>query len=148
MASLTQWTWASASSRRWWRPEKTGMLQSMGWQSVGLNWATEQQQQILVTKKSMIYVQKMEIMQVGVTWHLWSGNEVTLGQSPRKEPGGGGEGSTGELRIAGRSGNMFRRNKAAAWSWPFEKEEVKIWQLNHRQRPEKEKWHKQKTSQF
>ena len=30
MASLTQWTWVWASSRRWWRTGKPGMLQSMG----------------------------------------------------------------------------------------------------------------------
>ena len=29
MASLTQWTWVWASSRRWWRTEKPGMLLSM-----------------------------------------------------------------------------------------------------------------------
>ena len=33
MASLTQWTWLWASSRRWWRTGKPGMLQSMGLQS-------------------------------------------------------------------------------------------------------------------
>ena len=32
-ASLTQWTWVWASSGRWWRTGKPGMLQSMGWQS-------------------------------------------------------------------------------------------------------------------
>ena len=32
-ASLTQWTWVWASSRRWWRTGKPGMLQSMGLQS-------------------------------------------------------------------------------------------------------------------
>ena len=32
MAPLTQWTWVWASSRRWWRSGKPGMLQSMGWQ--------------------------------------------------------------------------------------------------------------------
>ena len=42
MASLTQWTWAWASSRCWWRTGKPGMLQSMGSQRVGHNWATEQ----------------------------------------------------------------------------------------------------------
>ena len=41
MASLTQWTWVWASSRRWWRTGKPGMLQSMGSQRVGQNWATE-----------------------------------------------------------------------------------------------------------
>ena len=30
MASLTQWIWVWASSRRWWRTGKPGMLQSMG----------------------------------------------------------------------------------------------------------------------
>jgi len=43
MASLTQWTWVWASSRRWWWTGKPGMLQSMGWERVGHNWATEQQ---------------------------------------------------------------------------------------------------------
>ena len=33
MASLTQWTWVWASSRRWWRTGKPGVLQSMGSQS-------------------------------------------------------------------------------------------------------------------
>ena len=30
MASLTQWTWTWATSRRWWRTGKPGVLQSMG----------------------------------------------------------------------------------------------------------------------
>ena len=30
MASLTQWTWVWANSRRWWRTGKTGVLQSTG----------------------------------------------------------------------------------------------------------------------
>ena len=33
--SLTQWTWVWASSRRWWRIGKPGVLQSMGSQRVG-----------------------------------------------------------------------------------------------------------------
>ena len=41
MASLTQWTWVWASSGRWWRTGKPGVLQSMGLQRVGHNWATE-----------------------------------------------------------------------------------------------------------
>ena len=43
MASSTQWTWVWANSGRWWRIEKPGMLQSVGLQRVGHNWATEQQ---------------------------------------------------------------------------------------------------------
>ena len=44
MTSLTQWTWVWASSRSWWWTGKPGMLQSMGSQRVGHDWATEQQQ--------------------------------------------------------------------------------------------------------
>ena len=42
MASLTQWTWIWANSGRWWRTEKPGVLRSMGSQTVGHNWETEQ----------------------------------------------------------------------------------------------------------
>ena len=42
MASLTQWTWVWANSKRQWRTGKPGMLQSMGSQRVRPNWATEQ----------------------------------------------------------------------------------------------------------
>ena len=45
MASPTQWTWVWASSRRWWRTETPGLLQSMGLQRVRHDWANEQQQQ-------------------------------------------------------------------------------------------------------
>ena len=40
MASPTQWTWVWASSGRWWRTEKPGVLQSMGSQRIGYNWTT------------------------------------------------------------------------------------------------------------
>ena len=41
MAPPTQWTWVWASSRRWWRTGKPGVLQSMGSQRVRHDWATE-----------------------------------------------------------------------------------------------------------
>ena len=41
MASLTQWTGVSASSGSWWWTGKPGILQSMGSQRVGHDWATE-----------------------------------------------------------------------------------------------------------
>ena len=44
MISLTQWTWVWASSGGLWRTGKPGVLQSMGSQRVGHNWATEQKQ--------------------------------------------------------------------------------------------------------
>ena len=39
ITSLTQWTWASANSGRWWRTGKPGVLQSMGLQRVVHDWA-------------------------------------------------------------------------------------------------------------
>ena len=41
MASPTQWTWVWASSGSGWWTEKPGMLQSMGSQRAGHDWATE-----------------------------------------------------------------------------------------------------------
>ena len=41
MASLTRWTWVWASSGSWWWTGKPGMLQPMGLQRVGPDWATE-----------------------------------------------------------------------------------------------------------
>ena len=43
MASPTQWTQIWASSRRWWRMGKPGVLQSMGSQRVRQDWVTEKQ---------------------------------------------------------------------------------------------------------
>jgi len=39
MASLTQWAWVWTSSGSWWWRGKPAVLQSMGWQRVGQNWA-------------------------------------------------------------------------------------------------------------
>ena len=39
--SLTQWTWVWVGSGSWWWTGKPGMLQSMGLQRVGHDWATE-----------------------------------------------------------------------------------------------------------
>ena len=41
MALPTQWTWVWASSGSWWWIGKSGVLQSMGLQTVGHDWATE-----------------------------------------------------------------------------------------------------------
>ena len=41
MASPTQWTWVWAKSGSWWWTGRPGVLQSMGSQRVGHNWATE-----------------------------------------------------------------------------------------------------------
>ena len=42
------WTWVWASSRRWWRTGKPGVLQSMGSQRAGHSWAPEHQQYIFL----------------------------------------------------------------------------------------------------
>ena len=44
LASLTQWTWVWARSRRWWRTGKPGVLQFKGSQRVRHDWSTKQQQ--------------------------------------------------------------------------------------------------------
>ena len=49
MASPTQWTWVWASSGRWWRTRKPGVLQSTGLRRVRHNRATEQQQLVMYT---------------------------------------------------------------------------------------------------
>ena len=41
MASLTQWTWVWVNLRSWWYTGRPGVLQSMGSQRVGHDWATE-----------------------------------------------------------------------------------------------------------
>ena len=38
------WTWTWVNTGRWWGTGRPGVLQSMGWQTVGYNLATEQQQ--------------------------------------------------------------------------------------------------------
>ena len=41
VVSLTQWTWVWASSGSWWWTGKLNVLQSLGSQRVGHDWATE-----------------------------------------------------------------------------------------------------------
>ena len=41
LALLTWWTWVSVNSGRWWWTGRSGVLQSMGLQRVGHEWATE-----------------------------------------------------------------------------------------------------------
>ena len=48
MASPTQWTWVWVSSGSWWWTGRPGMLQSMGSQRVGHDWATELHLQMIL----------------------------------------------------------------------------------------------------
>ena len=47
MASLTQWTWVSANSGRWWRTGKPGVLQFMGSKRVRYDLVTKQQNYVI-----------------------------------------------------------------------------------------------------
>ena len=74
MASLTQWTWAWASSGSWWWTGRHGVLQSMGSQRVGHDWATE------LNWGSWHYLRNLgEINRVEVTVLCWE----TLDIDPR-----------------------------------------------------------------
>ena len=53
MASLTQWTWVSASSGRWWRTGKSHVLQFIELQRVGHNLVTKQLQKQLHGKSTL-----------------------------------------------------------------------------------------------
>ena len=55
MASPTQWTCVRASSGRWWRTGKSGVLQSVGSQRVRNNWVTKQQQLCIEVSRVTIY---------------------------------------------------------------------------------------------
>ena len=56
MASLTQWTWVYASSRRWWRMVKPDVLESIRSQRVWHYLVTEQQQMTMVNNSISIYL--------------------------------------------------------------------------------------------
>ena len=53
MASLTQWTWVWVNSRSWWWTGRPGVLQFMGSQRVGHDWATELNWKVSMIKKCM-----------------------------------------------------------------------------------------------
>ena len=76
MASLTQWKWVWTRSGRWWRTGKPGMLQSMGSQRVGHDWATEQQQCEVVAFPDGSAVKNPPAMQE--TWIWFLGQEDPL----------------------------------------------------------------------
>ena len=56
MALLTQWTWVWASSRRWWRTGKPGVLQSVGSQRAGHDWTTTRSQYFLSGHLSQVLI--------------------------------------------------------------------------------------------
>ena len=54
MVSPTQWTWVWVNSGSWWRTGRPGMLQFMGSQRVGHDWATELNWDTILLKKKCV----------------------------------------------------------------------------------------------
>ena len=61
MTSWTWWTLVWASSRSWWWTEKPGMLQSVGLQTVGCDWAPELRSVVVFmnVRESYFYIELM-----------------------------------------------------------------------------------------
>ena len=57
MAPLTQWTRVWASSGSWWWTGKPGVLQSMGLQRVGHDWATKLNWRMILSYTHLITIQ-------------------------------------------------------------------------------------------
>ena len=74
IVSLTQWTWVWANSRRYWRTEKPGVLQSMGLQKVGHKWATKQEQshdneRKRRNKRNPDWKRRIKILSLQMAWY-------------------------------------------------------------------------------
>ena len=83
MASPTQWTWVWASSRRWRRTGRPGMLQSMQSQRVGHDWVTEQQQtqlqfHFLSCTNYMSSAQELNVSKCLPSWITWNRTVISL----------------------------------------------------------------------
>ena len=78
MTSPTQWIRIWASSERWWRTEKPGMLQSLGSQRVGQDWTTtkfkfkKDKYNILLGPQNQLYKYRKEMWQC-FTWKRVNG---------------------------------------------------------------------------
>ena len=72
LASLMQWTWTWANSKRWWGAERPGVLQSVGSRRVRHDWVTEQQQftVILITLLEL-YSLNPKYIKSNITKALW-----------------------------------------------------------------------------
>ena len=71
IASLMQWTWTWANSERWWGTGRPGVLQSMGSQRVGHDWAIEQQQQYVVLWDWLLSFSVMFSKSIHIATHVF-----------------------------------------------------------------------------
>ena len=72
MASLTQWTWVWVSSGSWWWTGRPGMLQFMGSQRVGHDWATE-----LNWTPMWLYLETGSLRRIRAQWDHKGGSDRT-----------------------------------------------------------------------
>ena len=95
MASLTQWTWVWASSRKEWRTGKPSMLQSVRSQKVRHDWAAEQQQLLWTGDVALhkIWSLSKELWRATATWdhfqpqslfYEWLANEFSFVEYTRQ----------------------------------------------------------------
>ena len=82
MASWTWWTWAWVSSRSWWWTGKPGVLQYMGSQRVGHNWATELNWLHLKISPWIAQWPLQDIVSQIVTWPARSNQSILKEISP------------------------------------------------------------------
>ena len=73
MASPTQWTWVWVNSGSWWWTERPGVLQSMGSQKAGHDWATELNWTELIVVQ-LCKKKRLRITMPGLShlYHHWS----------------------------------------------------------------------------
>ena len=71
IASLTQWTWVWANSRRQWRTGKPAVLQSMGSQRVGYILVTKPQQTFQFLLLWFVFWKISVFLMVSSQWHYW-----------------------------------------------------------------------------
>ena len=74
MASATQWTWVWVHSGSWWWTGRPGVLQSMGSQRVGHDWATELNWTRLQWPVTMNIIFFFLLILLGLAvWFCWNG---------------------------------------------------------------------------
>ena len=80
MASLTWWTWAWVNSGSWWWTGRPGMLQFMGSQRVGHNWATEHNWRIVYCYREVLLLVVFRILQVFFSAYMKAINIKVIGR--------------------------------------------------------------------
>ena len=72
VASPIWWIWVWASSRSWWWTGRPGVLQSMGWQRVGHNWAAELNWNLYNISTTMKFIQPKAAREKPAILYSWA----------------------------------------------------------------------------